>query len=304
MRIIFLFIDGLGLGTADPAVNPCMDESLTHLRFFENGKTASEASNGGMLVPADACLGVAGLPQSASGQTALLTGVNAAELIGRHLPGFPNQTLRTVLKENSVLKRIREAGFRAAFANAYRPLFFGLKEATRWRLSATTVATLAAGLPFFSTELLSEGGCVYHDLTNESLIERGFDVPRWTPGQAGKVLKGIADAHDFVLYEYFLTDRAGHGQDRRIALRELQKLDDFISSILESFNPLDTLLLLASDHGNIEDLSVKTHTRNRVPVIAWGKGRERIAEKVRSILDVTPALLGLFAVGAPAEGTA
>jgi 2,3-bisphosphoglycerate-independent phosphoglycerate mutase len=166
------------------------------------------------------------------------------------------------------------------------------------------VATLAAGLPFFSTDLLNEGKCLYHDLTNEALIERGFDVPRWTPGQAGKVLKGIGDSHDFVLYEYFLTDRAGHSQDRRIALRELQKLDAFVASVLESFNPVDTLLLLASDHGNIEDLSVKTHTRNRVPVIAWGKGRERIAEKVRSIQDVTPALLELFAVSAPAEGCA
>ena len=299
MKVIFLFIDGLGLGSSDPAVNPCLDESLSLLRIFENGRTASETPNGGVLIPADACLGVGGLPQSASGQTALLTGVNASALIGRHLPGYPNETLRAVLKDGSVLKRITEAGLRAAFANAYRPLFFRLKEATRWRLSATTVATLAAGLPFFSTELLREGKCLYHDFTNEALVERGFDVPRWTPEQAGKVLKGISDSYDFVLYEYFMTDRAGHGQDMRIALRELQKLEAFVASLLESLNREDTLLLLTSDHGNIEDLSVKTHTRNRVPVIAWGKGRRQVAEKVRSIQDVSPAILERFANSAP-----
>jgi 2,3-bisphosphoglycerate-independent phosphoglycerate mutase len=295
MKIVFLFIDGLGLGCADPDVNPCMDASLRLLSFSENAKSASEMPLGGVLVPADACLGVEGLPQSASGQTALFSGVNAPALLGRHLPGYPNETLRNVLRENSVLKRVSEMGLRAAFVNAYRPLFFRLKENTRWRLSATTVATLAAGLPFFGIDDLNAGKCLYHDFTNEALIERGFDVPRWTPGQAGNVLKGVCDSHDFILYEYFLTDRAGHGQDRPIALRELQKLDAFVGSLLECTDSKDTLVLLTSDHGNIEDLSVKTHTRNRVPVLAWGKGRERIAERVLSIQDVTPALLELFA---------
>jgi len=299
MKVIFLFIDGLGLGSSDPAVNPCVDASLVLLRIFNDGESVREAPNGGVLIPADACLGVEGLPQSASGQTALLTGVNAPMLLGRHLPGYPNEILRTVLKSDSILKRISEAGFRAAFVNAYRPLFFKLKESTRWRLSATTVATLAAGLPFFSTDRLRKDECLYHDLTNEALIERGFDVPRWTPEQAGKVLKGISDSYDFVLYEYFMTDRAGHGQDMRIALQEMQKLDAFVMSLLESLNREDTLLLLTSDHGNIEDLSVKTHTRNRVPVIAWGKGRRQVAEKVRSIQDVSPAILERFANSAP-----
>jgi 2,3-bisphosphoglycerate-independent phosphoglycerate mutase len=299
MKIIFLFIDGLGLGGSDPAVNPCMDASLGLLRFSEDGKSTQKDPHGGVMVPADACLGVEGLPQSASGQTALLTGVNAPMLLGRHLPGYPNEMLRKILRDDSLFKRITETGRRAAFANAYRPLFFRLKEATRWRLSATTVATLAAGLPFFSTDRLPEDRCLYHDLTNEALIERGFDVPRRTPAQAGKVLKRIADSYDFILFEYFLTDRAGHGRDRRIALCEMQKLDAFVTSLLDSVNPEDTLLLLTSDHGNIEDLSVKTHTRNRVPVFAWGKGKERIAAEVRTIQDVTPAILRLFTESAP-----
>jgi len=302
MKIIFLFIDGLGLGGPDPAVNPCMDASLNILRFCEDGKSGQDASHGGVMVPADACLGVSGLPQSASGQTALLTGVNASKMLGRHLPGYPNEALRNVLREHSIFKRISEAGLQGAFANAYRPLFFRLKEATRWRLSATTVATLSADLPFFSTDRLQEGQGLYHDLTNEALIARGFDVPRRTPAQAGRVLKGIADSYDFILFEYFLTDRAGHGQDRMMALREMQKLDAFVASLIDAIDPEGTLLLLASDHGNIEDLSVKTHTRNRVPVFAWGEGRRRIAAEVRTIQDVTPVILRLFADSA-APGT-
>jgi 2,3-bisphosphoglycerate-independent phosphoglycerate mutase len=295
MKIVFLFIDGLGLGDCDPAVNPCMDPDLGPLHLCEDGGVARDAFRGGILIPADACLGVEGLPQSASGQTALLSGVNAAALLGRHLPGYPNETLRNVLRENSIFKRLTEAGLRAAFANAYRPLFFRLKEATRWRLSATTVSVLSADLPFFSTDQLCEDKCLYHDFTNEALIARGIDAPRRTPSQAGKVLKGISDSYDFTLFEYFMTDRAGHGRNMETALQEIRKLDAFVASLLESIDAENTLLLLASDHGNIEDLSVKTHTRNRIPVLAWGKGRERIAAEVGSIQDVTPAILGLLA---------
>jgi hypothetical protein len=272
-----------------------MDPGLGPLHLCEEGGGVRDAFRGGILIPADACLGVEGLPQSASGQTALLTGMNAAALLGRHLPGYPNETLRNVLKENSIFKRLSEAGLRAAFANAYRPLFFKLKEATRWRLSATTVAVLSAGLPFFSTDQLGEDKCLYHDFTNEALIARGIDAPLRMPAQAGQVLKRISDSYDFLLFEYFMTDRAGHGRDMEAALREIRKLDAFVTSLLESIDPENTLLLLASDHGNIEDLSVRTHTRNRVPVLAWGKGRERIAAEVRSIQDVTPVILDLLA---------
>jgi 2,3-bisphosphoglycerate-independent phosphoglycerate mutase len=295
MKIVFLFVDGVGLGGPDPSVNPCMDDGLGLLRFHENGKRVSEIPLGGALVSADACLGVEGLPQSATGQTALFTGLNASKLLNRHLPGYPNEILRNALRERSVLKRATEAGLRSAFVNAYRPLFFGLKETTKWRLSATTVATLAAGLPFFSTDDLAAKKCLYHDFTNEALVRRGFDLPLWTPEKAGKIMQAVSDSYDFLLYEYFLTDKAGHGMDRALAVNEMRKLDRFVSSLLESVRLDETLVLLTSDHGNIEDLTVKTHTRNNVPVIAWGRESERIADKVRSIADVTPALMELLA---------
>jgi hypothetical protein len=247
-------------------------------------------------VPADACLGVEGLPQSASGQTALLTGVNASKMLGRHLPGYPNEILRNVLRENSVFKRLTEAGLRAAFANAYRPLFFKLKETTRWRLSATTVSMLSAGLPFFSTDQLGEDKCLYHDFTNEALIARGIDAPRRTPDQAGRVLKKISDSYDFTLFEYFMTDRAGHSRDMETALAELRKLDAFVTSLLESIDTENTLLLLASDHGNIEDLSTRRHTLNPVPAIIIGNPdhRAQFSAGLSSLSDIAPAITRLI----------
>jgi len=59
---------------------------------------------------------------------------------------------------------------------------------------------------------------------------------------------------------------------------------------LEALDPTNDLLALCSDHGNLEDLSIKTHTRHPVPLLAWGAGATSFAEAA-AITDVTPALV-------------
>jgi 2,3-bisphosphoglycerate-independent phosphoglycerate mutase len=301
MKAVLLFIDGFGLGRNDPSVNPCASETLRVLRCAEADGEVRPAPEGGILVAADACLGVEGLPQSATGQTALFTGENAQALLGRHLPGYPNAELRAVLAERSILKRLADAGFSARFINAYRPLFFRLPETMKWRLSATTVATLAAGAPFFGLDDLRGRRCLYHDFTNESLIRRGIEAPRFTPEEAGEILARASGEHDFILFEHFLTDKAGHAMNREAARSLMEQLDRLVLALIRSLPPGEALVLVTSDHGNVEDLSVRTHTRNRVPVFAWGPGLERIAERVRTIADVAPALLSLFVPGSAAS---
>jgi len=51
------------------------------------------------------------------------------------------------------------------------------------------------------------------------------------------------------------------------------------------------LVILTSDHGNLEDLSVKTHTRNPVPTLLWGLGAADAASRIRNLCDIPdPAL--------------
>ena len=52
--------------------------------------------------------------------------------------------------------------------------------------------------------------------------------------------------------------------------------------------------LLTSDHGNIEDLSVRNHTLNLVPTIVWGRSRDRIAARIHSLTDITPTIVDLL----------
>ncbi|NOY78357.1 MAG: peptidase [Calditrichaeota bacterium] len=290
LRVVFIFVDGLGVGEKNPEFNPCTaDTSGIFLHFRDQRNEA--VPFGGIGISLDATLGVPGLPQSATGQTTLLTGVNAAKLLGEHRSGFPNKTLREMLKQKSLLKQVKEAGKRAAFLNAYRPIFFKLDDRLKWLLSTTTVANLSADLPFFTLEDVVEHRAIYQDFTNKDLIRKGFDVPEFTPEEAGEILAEQTARYDFILYEYFKTDRAGHSQDFGRAAEEIRKLGRFLLRFLSEIDLKTTQVILTSDHGNMEDLRVKTHTRNPAMTILWGPLKEEWAQTLSSLEDVTPAIL-------------
>jgi len=293
VRVVSIFVDGLGVGEKDPRINPCARASTRIFNNFLPDEINRGIPFGGKVLFLDATLGIEGLPQSATGQTTLLTGVNASKLLGRHLNGFPNQKLRDLLAEKSILKRFKEMGRRVCFLNAYRPPFFQLEEAKKWRLSATTVANLAAGLPFFGLKDVVEERALYQDFTNQELIAKGFDLPLFSPAKAGRILARTSKFYDFCLFEYFQTDLAGHSMDMTKAVKEINKLEEFLISFLEETDLEETLLLLVSDHGNLEDMSVRTHTRNPALAILWGKASEEVGGEIKSIKDVASALSSL-----------
>lgn len=288
-----IFIDGIGVGKRDPSINPfAAVPSRVFTDFLDAPNHA--AIFGGHAGRADASLGVEGLPQSATGQTALLTGVNAATAIGRHLNGFPTKKLREILAEHSILKTLTERGRKACFINVFNPLFFeALKNKIPIRSSATTLANMAASLPFFRVEDLLEKRAIYQDFTNRLLQEKGCSVPIFTPREAGEILARAALEYDFCLYEYFQSDAAGHSQDRERALGEVRKLDEFLTTVLENTTTGESSVLLICDHGNLEDISTPRHTHNPVPVLLWGPLADHVGE-IHSLLDVAPLILKLI----------
>jgi len=295
-RVLLVFVDGLGWGPAADAANPTQTYGGSLLSLPEppraGGPVHLESAMGAWARPIDACLGVPGLPQSATGQTALLTGVNAPASLGRHKEGFPGPHLRSLLLEHSLLKRVREGGGRAAFLNAYRPPFFGWPRDRQLRWSATTVANIAAELPFFDVPDIAAGRSVYQEFTGRELRALGYAAPLMSPAFAGRQLARASRNHDFALFEFFQTDRAGHAQSRARAEQVLRRLDGFLSAVLRELARDGTsLTLLCSDHGNIEDLSVPMHTRHPVPLLAWGPGAEAFVGEVARLDEVTPAIL-------------
>ena len=294
-KVLLIFVDGVGIGQRDPDINPFARFEPRIFAQFAGEEPASVYASGQMKAT-DARLEVEGVPQSATGQTTILTGVNAPALLGRHLSGFPNRLLKQVLARESIFKKLAERGGSATFANAYQPSFFTQKPR---RVSVTTAACCSSGVPLRTFEDLARGDAVYHDFTHRTLRTLGYGLPLRTAEEAGANLARIAARHQFALYEYFLTDLAGHSQDMLNAVRVLQELEDFLCAVLDSINPEEQLVLLTSDHGNIEDVSGKGHTLNAVPTLAWGFESSRILKQISTIQHITPAVLSM--IGARGE---
>lgn len=290
--VIFVFLDGVGMGPADDS-NPLWLAPMPTLRELLDGPLVGghEVDQPGLLLRAiDACLGVEGLPQSATGQTALFTGVNAAKAIGRHLAAYPNGPLKTTIDEYNILKRAIERGHPATFANAYTPHYFRLVERGKRRHSATTLSVLATGLPFRSLADLKRGEAIYWDITNRYLVEHlGLPMPIVEPELAGRRLARLARRYDLVLFESFLPDLVGHRQNLGEALEVLDVLDRFFAGLLEEKEPTATLVV-SSDHGNLEDLTTKVHTTNPVLLLVVGPGA-RAFRRARAITDVAEGIM-------------
>ena len=285
--VVFIFIDGLGLGPENPQINPCLHSDIHIFSSHNKHKDKTPVVKNGICFPTDATLGIAGLPQSATGTATLLTGVNCVWKVRKHVPGFPTNKLIEIIRKESILKKVNRKGLASTFINAYRPLFFKLKEKTKWRLSTTTVANLAANNTFYSLEDIIKHKSIYHDYTNRNLIKRGFKVPVFSSQEAAKILASAADEFNLVVYEYFLTDRAGHKQDMDTAVQVLVQIEKLITRLIDMLDLNDKLLVVSSDHGNIENLSVKTHTRNFVGTYIWGKNSEQYINEIRDLTDIS-----------------
>ena len=294
--VIFVFLDGLGLGPADET-NPLWLAPMPNLRRLLGGPMVAglTVDRPGLLFRGiDALMGVPGLPHSATGQTALFTGVNAAQLLGQHRGSYPSGPLIEVVKEHNILKRATERGYRATFANAYTTQYRRLVKERRRKPSATTLSVLAAGLPFRTLEDLKRGEAIYWDITNFYLQSKPFPpIPIIEPETAGHRLARLGHSHNLVLYESFLPDAVGHLKKPEMVLEVLDVLDRLLAGLLEEIGSTTTVVM-SSDHGNLEDLGSRLHTTNPVPLLVVGPGAGCF-QQTQAITDLADGIMHVLA---------
>ena len=282
MKVVFLFVDGVGLRppAADNPVNPEVCPTLCRL-IEKYGK------------PIDARLGVEGIPQSATGQATMFTGVNCAQAMGKHCEGFPGPALREIIESDNIFLKLRRGGGKVRFADAY--LIDSADELKERRFkSVTTVMALTAPETVSTSADLMADRALTQDLTRETIQDRYPDVAVIPPQRAAEHLFRIARENDFTLYEFFQTDVAGHSCDYNRACAVLRVYDRFLASLVRFTEAASITLVITADHGNIEEMSGRSHTLNAVPFVAFGPGGPFLRERVHSLTDVTPALMEAF----------
>lgn len=299
-RVLVLFLDGVGLGKPDPDRNPFVRARMPGLQNLLGGRhlVAGAAPFEGPLatmLSLDATLGVPGRPQSASGQAALLTGKNIPAAIGSHYGPKPNGAIASILREENLFRMVVERGGTAALLNAYPPRYFDSILSGRRLYSAIPLAAHAAGLTLMTAEDLQQGRALSADFTGEGWAAQPQfpPAPVYTPLQAGHLLGELARRFQLTWFDYWPSDYVGHrgNMDEAIALLEL--LDAVLAALIEAWGRRRDLLVITSDHGNLEDLSRRGHTENPVPAILVGPKRLRqaFAGELTDLTRFAPSVL-------------
>lgn len=298
-RILFVFLDGVGLGPATPH-NPLSTHSRPALEQLAGDQPWTAAlspveTQRHVVRSLDATLGVEGLPQSGTGQATLFSGVNCATRVGRHFGPFPHSATHAVLDHESLFHHVNAlplpvSSSPSAFANAYPPRFFDhVEQSGRW--TVTTRCCKNAGVDIRGLNDVRNEQALTAELTGSAWREKlDLDVEVITEETAGTRLVDIHRNHALTLFEYFLTDKVGHDRIDDSPEKILNALDRFFRAILEALDPEMETLVVTSDHGNLEDAERTTHTRNPVPLIARGWAASYFSD-AGDLTDVTPAIV-------------
>ena len=280
-HILFIFLDGVGLGSPDPSLNPLAAAEIPVLTGLLDGHrpvagTPRLDTGRAVFIPTDAGLGVAGLPQSATGQATILTGRNVPREIGKHWGPKPNAEVAAILREGTVFSRLTERGQRAGLLNAYPQRYFDAITSGHRGYSAIPMAVTAAGLPLLTADDLRAGRALSADFTGEGWPEPG--APVYSLAEAGRRLAELARAYRFAFYEHWLTDYVGHRGTFEEGRSVMEQLDGVLGALLEAWDFAQGLIIITADHGNLEDLSQKHHTANLVPTLIIGDQRQAFGE--------------------------
>lgn len=300
MAFYFIFWDGVGFGKNDPNINPFFSAYLPTFRTLFDGNLPSQSfmrfsSDTVSLSPVNTTLRVSGLPQSGTGQTAIMTGINASKKIGKHFGPHPYSTLIPVIKEHNLFQRLHRMQKTYLFVNGYPKRYFDYIFGPRGKVPTIALSYLSTGKKLNSHEEIIMQRAISADIAGTRWEELGHpEVRPMEPNTAGSLFYSLGKEVDLIFFEYFITDHAGHAQDMPAAVEMLERMDGFVSGMLKEFDVERDVILFISDHGNIEDLSVKTHTKNPVPLIVIGKHHPFFSSRIKNLTHVTPTIISFF----------
>jgi 2,3-bisphosphoglycerate-independent phosphoglycerate mutase len=278
----------------------------------------------------DARLGIPGLPQSGTGQTTLLTGINAAKLLGYHHGPWPGPTIRPLLKDSFPV-RLAARGGTVKLLNHYPPRYLEGIAGGKIRLNAIATAATLAGATLeardgeirippplgnpedmrnTSLEQVRKWGRefmrsnatlnIFDSWWSDHLGHEGSEPDKLTGSSEPDKLTGSSEPDKLTGSSEPKDADSSLTTALEMAQDHVRRLEAFLEGALE-VQPAETLLLITSDHGNFEDMGVKTHTFAPVPLVALGPGALEFAS-VTDLTGVAPALERVLNISEKVKG--
>lgn len=295
---ILIFMDGVGIGKKDYQYNPffkygfkTFTEIFGEIPSLENQRLKSKDA---YLFPVDASMGIPDIPLSGTGQTSIFCGVNAPKIVGHHFGPYPYSTLVPIIKEKNIFREFKKRRMKVSFINAYPKQFFQYINSGRRRLSVTTLSCLLSGIKLNKIEELRRGKALAADIDNIHFVQKmKYKLPVLKPEKAAKRLLKIASKNHLSVFEIFHTDHLGHGRSLEYLEHSIKVLDGFLLNTIKGLTENMTLIV-CSDHGNFEDLSIKMHTLNPALGMAFGKNSKVLAKKIKKLYHIKPAIMEMY----------
>jgi len=301
MRILLVFIDGIGIGPDDPDVNPFSVAEMPTLHALTNGHRWVEGigrqqNDHALFFPVDPRMDVAGRPQSGSNHATIITGKPIPQIIGEHYGPKPNAATRAIVDESNFFVEVIERGLSADLLTAYPPGLLHNIQRGKTLPSAFMQAATNAGKPLHTVEDLREGRALSADWTGTGWPSHlNIDgVPQFSPYEGGVKMVQLAREHDFAMHAHVFTDFVGHRGTLDEATRLLKNIDKVMAGALDTWDTDNDLLILTSDHGNMERIGSRTHTKNDVPLLVVGAARHAFARDIKTLADLVPAMRRLL----------
>jgi 2,3-bisphosphoglycerate-independent phosphoglycerate mutase len=276
-KVAWLMLDGVGISNFHDQ-HPFQNQDTPTLTKLGISSVRHVSETEFVSHPIDATLGVEGLPQSGTGQTTLLTGINAAKVMGRHYGPWPGPSLKPLL-EQSLPVQLSKAGLTVRLANHYPQRYLEAIKSGKRKLNAIAFAMTLAGAK------LEHG--IPPMLTDP-------EDPNGTPLEQVKAWgrEFMGSNANLTIFDAWWSDHLGHHGTLLEAQDHVARLEAFVTGALEA-REANTLFLVTSDHGNFEDVGIKTHTFAPVPLVAIGQGALEF-ENVTDLTGVAPALKAWF----------
>lgn len=297
-HLLIFFLDGVGLGGPDPETNPFLHTHLPnledilgdnwYLRPEISGREGRIIAKRASLVPTDANMNIAGRPQSATGQATILTGKNVPQIVGEHYGPKPNQAVAKVIQEGNLFQKVIAAGGTAALITPYPQGYFDAINSGKRLLSSVPLAATSAGLSLMTADDLRAGRAVSPGFTGQGWRDYlGYDdIPLISLVEAGQQIANIARNYDFSFFEHWPSDRSGHRGSLEEAVQHLEMIDRVFEGLFDAWDEANDLLIITSDHGNIEEKNHRLHSRNPVPTILFGRDHAKLIYKIHDLSDI------------------